>query len=157
MGCNVNGHGKWGPHLLEGKATGLILNHAYGINDAIELTVDGEQVQLLRLRNPWGKSEWNGAWSSVSKEIKKYKALLEVYIAGLPPDEQFDLDADDGTFLIPFTDWLDIFSTLFVNIDFPEDWTGVRFYSRWTMSNSGGLPKKYDKENLERFAHNPQF
>jgi hypothetical protein len=56
-----------------------------------------------------------------------------------------------------YTDWRDNFSTLFVNIDFPEDWTGVRFHSKWTKSNSGGFPSKYEPAQLERFAKNPQF
>jgi hypothetical protein len=71
------------------------------------------------------------------------------------PDEQYDLDADDGTFLMDYKDWKENFSTLFVNVDFPDIWTGVRFYSKWTKSNSGGLPTKYNDEERERYAHNP--
>jgi hypothetical protein len=56
-----------------------------------------------------------------------------------------------------YDDWKDQFSTLFLNIDFPEDWTGVRFKSRWTKSNSGGIPNAYQKDLLERYAQNPQF
>lgn len=67
------------------------------------------------------------------------------------------MDADDGTFIMHYDDWTDNFSTLFLNNDFPEDWTGVRFKTAWTSSNSGGLPCKYIKEELERYAKNPQF
>jgi len=73
----------------------------------------------------------------------------------LPPDEQFTLGDDDGTFLMHFRQWRDNFSTLFINNDFPEDWTGVRFKSAWTPSASGGLPTTYTKDALERYAHNP--
>lgn len=54
-----------------------------------------------------------------------------------------------------FEDWKDNFSTLFLNVDFPEKWTGVRFKSKWTKSNAGGLPVKYEKTDLERYATNP--
>lgn len=56
-----------------------------------------------------------------------------------------------------YDDWKDNFSTLFVNIDFPEDWTGVRWGSTWTKTNSGGLPTNYSKQMRERYATNPQF
>jgi hypothetical protein len=59
--------------------------------------------------------------------------------------------------MMHYDDWKDQFSTLFLNVDFPEDWTGVRFKSAWTKSNSGGLPFKHEKELLERYAKNPQF
>lgn len=160
MGCSIKGNGKNGPHILDGKPTGLILNHAYGISDILEipdLDNKNKTQQLIRLRNPWGKSEWLREWSSESDEMKKYRKPIQAYIDSLPPDEQFDLDEDDGTFLIHYRDWRDNFSTLFVNNDFPEAWTGVRFESAWTKSASGGLPTKYEAAHLEKYAQNPQF
>ena len=35
-----------------------------------------------------------------------------------------------------YEDWTDHFTTLFLNNDFPEDWTGVRFKSEWNTNNS---------------------
>lgn len=55
-------------------------------------------------------------------------------------EERFDICANDGTFLMHYDDWCDNFHNLFINLDFPEDWTGVRFLSAWTKSNSGGIP-----------------
>jgi hypothetical protein len=111
----------------------------------------------MRLRNPWGNSEWEGAWGSESEEMIKYKETLEQYVATLPDDEQYDLSADDGTFIMHYDDWKDNFSTLFLNIDFPDHWSGIRFKSAWTSQNSGGLPTTYSKDMLERYAKNPQF
>jgi len=56
-----------------------------------------------------------------------------------------------------YDDWHDQMSTLFLNCDFPEDWTGVRFQSKWTKSNSGGLPGVNQQDVKERYATNPQF
>jgi len=159
MGCSIKGQ-QGGPLILEGKDSGLIKNHAYSLNDIIELddpTSKGAKLRLLRLRNPWGKSEWKGAWSSNSEEMTTHKAHIQAYINTLPPDEQFDMEADDGIFFIHYDDWKDNFTALFVNIDFPENWTGLRFHSKWTKSNAGGLPKRYENDHLERFAKNPQF
>jgi hypothetical protein len=48
--------------LLE--SLGLIGNHSYGVLDARRITLDnGDSEQLIKLRNPWGETEWNGDWS----------------------------------------------------------------------------------------------
>jgi hypothetical protein len=69
MGCSIKGNGKGGPQIVDGQPTGLILNHAYGITDVVEF-IDpfnkSKVIRLLRLRNPWGKSEFLGAWSDGS-------------------------------------------------------------------------------------------
>jgi hypothetical protein len=57
------------------------------------------------------------------------------------------LEADDGTFFMEYSEWKDIFSTLFLNVDFPDKWTGVRFKSAWTKNNSGGLPNPMNPAN----------
>lgn len=163
LGCSIKGYGKEGELMLDGKPCGLILNHAYGIQDIIEFedrfaSAKGKHrptIRLLRLRNPWGKSEWKNAWADKSPERKKYEKDIAYYIASLPPDERFNPEANDGTFLMHYDDWKDNFSSLFLNIDFPEDWTGVRFKSAWTKTNSGGLPRAHEKALLERYAKNP--
>lgn len=162
MGCNIFKAGKHGPHLQDGRPTGLILNHAYGIQDVFTIkdySNPDKDIKLLLLRNPWGDSEWNGAWGSNSAELndKNHLEALKDYIATLPEDEQFDPDADDGTFLIPYRDWRDNFSTLFINNDFAEEWTGVRFKSAWTAVSCGGLPLAYNDKERKKFAANPQF
>jgi hypothetical protein len=57
-------------------------------------------VRLLRIRNPWGKHEWNGAWSDQSKEWTP--ALLEQL--GHKP-------GNDGLFFMTFEDYVRHFTT----------------------------------------------
>lgn len=50
---------------------GLIKGHAYSVTAVQKVRlrkkrlscVKSEKLFMIRLRNPWGKSEWNGAWS----------------------------------------------------------------------------------------------
>lgn len=46
---------------------GLIGNHCYSIISVHEITSGAKKVRLLKIKNPWGRSEWNGAWSDESK------------------------------------------------------------------------------------------
>lgn len=95
MGCSIKGNGKEGELMIEGKSCGLILNHAYGIQDIVEFPDRFDKskkgtIKLLRLRNPWGKSEWKFAWSDNSPEREQYNEDIKNYIDTLPPDEWFD-------------------------------------------------------------------
>ena len=91
MGCSIKGMGKEGAQINdEGKPTGLILNHAYSLLMIFEIENEhdaNDPHRLLVLRNPWGRGEWEGAWSGDSDEVKTHGAALEDYIDNLPPDD----------------------------------------------------------------------
>ena len=38
--------------------------------------------------------------------------------------EEYKIGIDDGTFLMNYNNWREIFTTLFVCIDFPDIWSG---------------------------------
>ncbi len=73
--------------------------HAYIVTKAAEIELNGKDIRLLKVYNPWGNSvEWNGEWRDtcpnwklLSKEIK----------------DQLDLKIEaDGEFFMSFEDWL---------------------------------------------------
>lgn len=94
----------------------------------------------MRIRNPWGKTEWVGDWSDTSDEIETYREEIIEYIDSLEDDEKFEIGKEDGTFIINYSDWSTIYNKLYVTIDFPASWSGVRFKDKWTEKTSGGLP-----------------
>jgi hypothetical protein len=117
-------------------------SHVYGLLNVFEITSkkNGIEYKLLRIRNPWGKSEWIGEWSGQSEEIKEHREEIQEYIDKLDFDERFEIDAEDGTFLIDYANWASIYNKLYVAIDFSEQWSGRRFTDNWTKETSGGLP-----------------
>ena len=75
MGCSIIS-AKNGAQIVEGAPTGLINNHAYGLENIIEIEDPWDKkvpIKLIQLRSPWGLTEWTGAWSDGSPEIMKYK------------------------------------------------------------------------------------
>jgi hypothetical protein len=49
------------------ESLGLVAQHSYGLLKVCEVTDEqGEKIQLVLLRNPWGDFEWNGDWSDNS-------------------------------------------------------------------------------------------
>ena len=122
MGCSAFGPTGQEALFPEGVPCGVLEGHAYSIIDVfnidVEITDKNDElvqtnVRLIRLRNPWGKKEWNGAWSDGSDELMDNLKALNAYVRERQndphdPDEDmalFDTDANDGTFLMSFKDW----------------------------------------------------
>jgi hypothetical protein len=84
--------------------------HAYSLISVHE--ADGPVPRLLRLRNPWGRTEWNGDYSDESKLWNpalsaKYKHVNE----------------DDGTFFMPYLEYLKFFDHTCVAMKVKPEYT----------------------------------
>ncbi|KAJ5686577.1 hypothetical protein N7536_009196 [Penicillium majusculum] len=67
FGCGTGLFANWLDPKYQGPPRdrkGIAEGHSYSIMDAREV----EGHRLLRLRNPWGRKEWYGAWGDGSKE-----------------------------------------------------------------------------------------
>ena len=62
--------GMWPDRWADQK--GIVEKHAYSVSRAVE--VNGKR--LLRLKNPWGRGEWTGAWSKYLIMLKNSEIML---------------------------------------------------------------------------------
>jgi hypothetical protein len=80
-------------------ASGIVQGHAYAILDVQEV----DDIQLLRLRNPWGRKEWTGDWSDNSDLwTRRMKSKLGW------------VSADDGAFWMCMLDFATHFDEVYV-------------------------------------------
>ena len=86
------------------KKAGLVPGHAYSLISARVLPASFGGARLVKLRNPWGNFEWDGAWSDNSPEMTdEVRAELDRDPALDDGDEE---DAvDDGIFWMSFDDF----------------------------------------------------
>eukprot|EP00698_Gefionella_okellyi_P022063 TRINITY_DN725_c0_g1_i3.p1 TRINITY_DN725_c0_g1~~TRINITY_DN725_c0_g1_i3.p1 ORF type:complete len:1823 (+),score=496.75 TRINITY_DN725_c0_g1_i3:2151-7619(+) len=115
---------------------GIVQGHAYAILDLKE--VDG--FNLLKLRNPWGQTEWNGKWSDGwegwTRRLKAKVGLVQ---------------GDDGSFWMELSDFAVHFRTIYVCRIF-KDMPSKTVRSAWDVKTAGGCVK-----NTDTFVNNPQF
>ncbi|XP_065645117.1 calpain-5 isoform X2 [Hydra vulgaris] len=139
--------------------TGLIKGHAYGISAVKKITLgqnffssfNTETLYLVKLRNPWGEKEWNGAWSDGSAEWKKL-SVKEREKLGIKNE-------NDGEFWMSFDDFCKHFTNIticmLVNtsvISFNKTYHEGSLKSKWEGNSAGGCVN-----NKETFLRNPQF
>jgi len=97
MTCGTEGFGQESVN-----AQGIVASHAYSLISAFEeFDRNGKKVRLLKIRNPWGDVEWNGAWSDScpnwTPELRaKYKVEKK----------------NDGIFYIGYEDFLKQFDDI---------------------------------------------
>ena len=115
MGCSATG-GTEEEIVLNGVQTGVLNGHAYAILNIFELQLPEteEKTKLLRVRNPWGHTEWKGKWSDTSDEISTHAEPLMGYLSSLEVEEQFVPGEPDGSFLISFEDWRYIYIYIYI-------------------------------------------
>ncbi|XP_071534808.1 calpain-5-like isoform X5 [Panulirus ornatus] len=147
---------------------GLVKGHAYGITACRKINIGDtglfsifrgvQKVRMIRLKNPWGEREWNGAFSDGSPEWSKVSASEREKL-GLTFE-------DDGEFWMTFEDFVQHFTDLsicfLINtkfLSFSKTWYESIFFSSWTIGvrghntdRAGGCPNHKDT-----FLRNPQY
>ncbi len=100
--------------------------------------------------------EWKGKWGDTSEELEKNRKLIDdQYISKLAEDEKFEPGIEDGTFLINYQSWRDIFNNMYICVDFADNWSAIRYRGTWDNSCSGGVPSPMTPENMKRWGKNP--
>ena len=114
--CSTGSGDGWRGNYNFEPRQGIISSHAYSVIDAVER----KGVRLLKLRNPWGKSEWKGPWSDGSEQWTPewMEALKHTF-------------GDDGIFWISYEDVLDKFDQFERTRLFDETWAVVQ---QWTSA-----------------------
>ncbi|XP_034515575.1 calpain-13 [Ailuropoda melanoleuca] len=117
--------------------SGLVSQHAYTVTGAERIQYGRSWEDLIRLWNPWGKTEWRGRWSDGSPEWQKAH------------DQQKRLlyeNKEDGEFWMSCQDFQDNFSCLYICNQFPvglnegsmphERWSQMMFKNRATPGDT---------------------
>ena len=81
---------------------GLCIGHAYTLMNIYKINTKSGEERLVKLRNPWGNNEFNGAWGHYSKkwtpEIKKQC--------------DYEGENDEGIFYMSYNDFIKYFVVL---------------------------------------------
>uniref|UniRef100_A0A3P9NHD1 Calpain-2 catalytic subunit n=1 Tax=Poecilia reticulata TaxID=8081 RepID=A0A3P9NHD1_POERE len=117
-----------------------------------EVEYQGDMVQLIRIRNPWGQVEWTGAWSDNSHEWRSVSS---------EDRERLTNRSEDGEFWMSFSDFLREYSQLEIcNLtpdsltdDEYQKWAETEFEETWRRGVSAGGCRNYP----DTFWTNPQF
>ncbi|TDL19165.1 cysteine proteinase [Rickenella mellea] len=117
------------PVSVAGRITPDRINdHAYTVLKAVEF----KGKRFLKIRNPWGKSEWNGRWSDGSKEWTRE------WLEALGPLEH--TFGDDGVFIMEYTDFLEYWDVIERTQLFDPSWIQS---SHWLNVTSRPLPSAW--------------
>uniref|UniRef100_A0A8C8DWD8 Calpain 9 n=1 Tax=Oryzias sinensis TaxID=183150 RepID=A0A8C8DWD8_9TELE len=159
MGCSIDGSLRISDSLqitssAESEAkttTGLVKGHAYSITGMEELQFRGQTVKLIRVRNPWGQVEWNGAWSDKEWD----------YIDKKEKDRILQNSLEDGEFWMEFEDFKKNYDKVEIcnmtpdalDDDTKRHWAVSVFEGNWIRGSTAGGCRNY----IDTFWTNPQF
>lgn len=135
---------------------GLVAGHAYTVTGVASITLkNGEQENLLRIRNPWGNDvEWNGKWNDNDLIWSQVKISTKHQL-------QWKKKAD-GEFWMNYSDFCNEFEEVTVctiGPDFNGDGTVNKTGYVCTVKGcwEEGCTAGGSRNNLELFSLNPQY
>ncbi|KAM4694198.1 calpain-8-like [Discoglossus pictus] len=130
----------------------LVKGHAYTLVGAEEVSYADRKEKLVRVRNPWGRVEWNGPWSDNCSEWDKVDPKVKANL---------NKQCDDGEAWMSFSHFVNEYYRVEIcNVSLesgcPDErhmWCVTQFDGSWKSGiNAGGCPKY-----KETYWTNPQF
>jgi hypothetical protein len=128
--------------------SGITFGHAYSITEMKQV----DSLRLIRLRNPWGRGEWKGAYSDRSD---KWTQRL-INAVGFNPNNPED-NKDDGLFWMEFDDFHQNYECTYVCTALADNdnYKGVSENGEWKDKYAAGLPNAKNRNAV--FSNNPQY
>ncbi|XP_070597088.1 calpain-13-like [Erythrolamprus reginae] len=152
MACTTE-EKKPGSLILE---NGIVQRHVYAVTDAKEVPYMYRKEPLIKLWNPWGTMEWNGAWSDYSMEWDQVPQSFK---------DKLYVNRADGEFWISFEDLKNNFSFLSICNNFPTfldfdkksnmSWSLVSYFNQ--LSPEGSNFRSTLSKNHQYFIKVPEF
>eukprot|EP00501_MAST-03F_sp_TOSAG23-6_P001186 GSMAST32.ASY1.ANO1.1230.1 assembled CDS len=94
--------------------------------------------KFIKIRNPWGKGEWNGEWSDKSKDWEKNPEIVEA----LKNDENADFTLEeDGTFWMLWKDYISIYNKLYICRIFGKEYNQYLVHGKWEGKSAAASDK----------------
>lgn len=152
MGCSIQSNPKDKQQVEADAGHGLHMGHAYSLLGIGEIDINKAPVngkpavagakpnmlRLVKLRNPWGRGEWEGPFGDRSDERELHSAEIDrEFNTKEREQERAVVNFNDGTFFMTFDDWLKNYTSLFVAVNFPSTWTGKRTQGAWAGDQGG--------------------
>ncbi|XP_077387028.1 calpain-5-like [Festucalex cinctus] len=144
---------------------GLVKGHAYAVTDVRRVRLGhgllaffrSNKLEMIRLRNPWGRSEWTGPWSDSSEEWQK--------VGSSEREKMGVVMQNDGEFWMTFSDFISNFTHLIlcrlINTSYlsvHKTWEEAVLRGSWSrhgdalQNRAGGCAN-----NKHTFLQNPQY
>ena len=147
--------GSFKASLCMKQSTGLIKSHSYSLLGAHEELTNEGIVRLVKLRNPWGETEWRGPWKdSCLKWTSQLKGRLNWR------------NENDGRFFMAYEDFMRHFEDIqfcYIHDDYKYNYLRVRstakhaVYFDLTITTAGKYYITVNQESKRRGAKNPVF
>ncbi|KAM3601275.1 uncharacterized protein V6R79_010153 [Siganus canaliculatus] len=130
--------------------SGIVDAHAYSVTGVTEVNYYGTKEKLVRVMNPWGKTEWKGKWSDKSDAWERVS----------PEDREKCADREDGEFWMEMEQFCNHFNILticcenpnFIDGDLSCQWKSMTYDGRWVAGRSAG-----GSLSNSTFETNPQY